>query len=263
MTTHYDTLGVDKTASSAAIKKAYYKLARKFHPDKTGKTDTTEFRKVKEAYDTLSDGTKKKKYDTSLKIQQQQKQWASSSTNNFGHKWSQYQEDMRRKNQGFQAWHEHQQHPEQNWSQWDEQRHHQYQKWAEEEAQWAEEERRRQEQQRADDERQRKEAERRHAEEIRRKAREEEIYQENMRRLQIQHEAEWKEVCQKNAALRQRMAKKRHHNDESGAIVYSAPPPPVKKSRQDISDHIGYYEYRPFLRGPEAPKKRRRQSYLS
>lgn len=62
MTTHYETLGVDKTATPDEIKKAYRKLASKHHPDKGG--DTATFQKIEEAYRTLSDPDQRQQYDS-------------------------------------------------------------------------------------------------------------------------------------------------------------------------------------------------------
>lgn len=63
-TNYYDILGVDKTASQADIKKAYRKLAKKYHPDVNKSKDAEEkFKKINEAYETLSDEEKRKNYD--------------------------------------------------------------------------------------------------------------------------------------------------------------------------------------------------------
>lgn len=63
---YYKTLGIDKSASSKDIKKAYYQLAKKYHPD-TNKSDSgasKTFQDVSEAYEVLSDESKRKQYDT-------------------------------------------------------------------------------------------------------------------------------------------------------------------------------------------------------
>lgn len=61
---YYTTLEVERTASKADIKKAYLRLARKFHPD-VNKEDGAEarFKEVKEAYEILSDDDKRAVYD--------------------------------------------------------------------------------------------------------------------------------------------------------------------------------------------------------
>ena len=61
MNDYYKILGVTRSASPEEIKKAYYKLAHKYHPDKGG--DGKEFKKINEAYQVLSDKTKKNQYD--------------------------------------------------------------------------------------------------------------------------------------------------------------------------------------------------------
>lgn len=61
----YKTLGVDKKASDDEIKKAYRKLARKYHPDTNQGDEAAEekFKEVQEAYSILSDEEKRKQYD--------------------------------------------------------------------------------------------------------------------------------------------------------------------------------------------------------
>lgn len=65
-TDYYKILGIGKTASDTEIKKAYRKLAMKYHPDKTKGDKNAEetFKKVSEAYAVLSDKEKRKQYDT-------------------------------------------------------------------------------------------------------------------------------------------------------------------------------------------------------
>jgi curved DNA-binding protein len=73
---YYKVLGVSKTATPEEIKKAYRKLALKYHPDKTrgDKAAEEKFKDINEANEVLSDLEKRKKYDQ------------------FGEDWKQYQE---------------------------------------------------------------------------------------------------------------------------------------------------------------------------
>jgi molecular chaperone DnaJ len=59
---YYTTLGVTKSASADDIKKAYRKLAHKYHPDK-GQGDEAKFKEVNEAYQVLSNQEKRTQYD--------------------------------------------------------------------------------------------------------------------------------------------------------------------------------------------------------
>ncbi|VAX21757.1 Chaperone protein DnaJ [hydrothermal vent metagenome] len=62
---YYKTLGVTKSSTEAEIKKAYRKLAKKYHPDRNqdNKKAEEKFKEVSEAYAVLSDKTKRAKYD--------------------------------------------------------------------------------------------------------------------------------------------------------------------------------------------------------
>jgi molecular chaperone DnaJ len=70
---YYDILGVEKQASKDTIKKAFHKLAHKYHPDKNG-GDETKFKEINEAYQVLSDDNKRGQYD----------QFGSASAGGFG-----------------------------------------------------------------------------------------------------------------------------------------------------------------------------------
>lgn len=60
----YKVLGVDKTASSSDIKKAYYQLVKKYHPDVNKEKDSEKrFHKIQESYELLSDKEKRSQYD--------------------------------------------------------------------------------------------------------------------------------------------------------------------------------------------------------
>jgi molecular chaperone DnaJ len=63
---YYKVLGIDRSASPAEIKKAYRKLARKYHPDVNPDNAEAEqkFKEIQEAYAVLSDSDKRKQYDT-------------------------------------------------------------------------------------------------------------------------------------------------------------------------------------------------------
>ena len=63
---YYKTLGVDKKATPEEIKKAYRKLARKYHPDRNpdDKQAEARFKEISQAHDVLGDPEKRKQYDT-------------------------------------------------------------------------------------------------------------------------------------------------------------------------------------------------------
>ncbi|XP_077567297.1 dnaJ homolog subfamily B member 9a [Stigmatopora nigra] len=61
---YYDILGVPKDASERQIKKAFHRLAMRFHPDKNKHPDAeVTFREIAEAYETLSDTTRRRDYE--------------------------------------------------------------------------------------------------------------------------------------------------------------------------------------------------------
>jgi molecular chaperone DnaJ len=62
MKNYYEILGVPKGASEDDIKKAFRKLAQKYHPDKKG-GDEAKFKEVSEAYAVLSDKKRRAEYD--------------------------------------------------------------------------------------------------------------------------------------------------------------------------------------------------------
>src|SRR5437762_10449234 len=66
---YYEILGVTRTASEEEIKRAYRRLAMKFHPDRNNGSETEKaqaeihFKECAEAYEVLSDDTKRRRYD--------------------------------------------------------------------------------------------------------------------------------------------------------------------------------------------------------
>ncbi len=93
---YYKILGLDKTATTADVKKAYRKLARKFHPDLNPNDASAQqkFQQINEAHEVLIDSEKRKKYDQYGKdwqhadafqqARQQQSQQGSGGFGGFG-----------------------------------------------------------------------------------------------------------------------------------------------------------------------------------
>jgi curved DNA-binding protein len=85
---YYKILGVDKKASQDEIKKAYRKLALKYHPDKNPNNKAAEekFKEINEAYEVLGDPVKRKKYEE------------------LGANWKQYQQYAGAPGAGYYQW---------------------------------------------------------------------------------------------------------------------------------------------------------------
>ena len=63
MIDYYKVLGVNKNCNQNDIKRAYRKLAMKYHPDKSNSDTSDIFRKITDAYEVLGDETKRRQYD--------------------------------------------------------------------------------------------------------------------------------------------------------------------------------------------------------
>ena len=77
----YQVLGIPQSASPAEIKSAYYKLAKQHHPD-VNKGGEETFKAISTAYETLSDNSKKRQYDDTLRYSSTST--SSSSSTSYG-----------------------------------------------------------------------------------------------------------------------------------------------------------------------------------
>jgi molecular chaperone DnaJ len=98
MADYYKTLGINKNATAEEIKRAFRELAQKYHPDKAG-GNAEKFKEVNEAYQTLSDGEKRKMYDQyGDTFQQARSQGGFSGFDNF-RDWATWAEAMKQNGQ--------------------------------------------------------------------------------------------------------------------------------------------------------------------
>ncbi|MEO5572559.1 MAG: J domain-containing protein [Bacteroidia bacterium] len=96
---YYKILGVTKNASADEIKKAYRKLAVKYHPDKNPNNKQAEekFKEINEANEVLGDPEKRKKYET---LGENWKSYERTGANPDSFDWSQYRQQQQRRGSG-------------------------------------------------------------------------------------------------------------------------------------------------------------------
>src|SRR5258708_1207436 len=97
---YYKSLGVDKNADEKEIKQAFRKLARKYQPDATGgdKEAETQFKRINEAYEVLSDADKRAKYD---QLGSNYQHWQRSGGAASGFNWGDFNQGYGTNTGGF------------------------------------------------------------------------------------------------------------------------------------------------------------------
>lgn len=99
---YYSLLGIKKSATKEEIQKVYRKLARKYHPDISGESDSVEkFKQINEAYQTLSDPEKRKLYDTYGPDWQEMKGQEHGRYSSWGNEGANHQSNGYSGNNGF------------------------------------------------------------------------------------------------------------------------------------------------------------------
>lgn len=83
MKDYYSILDLDRDASEDEIKRAYRSLAKKYHPDQNKDSDDDKFKEISEAYEVLSDASKRRDYDASYSSDPHNTFWDIYAKSNF------------------------------------------------------------------------------------------------------------------------------------------------------------------------------------
>lgn len=98
---YYQILDVPRTANQEEIKKAYYNLAKKYHPD-INKTEIEKFKEINQAYTVLSDVAEKSKFDAGDTCSSSQGRASSASRSRPYHYGNNYNQTYRQYYQSYQ-----------------------------------------------------------------------------------------------------------------------------------------------------------------